>query len=119
MTAEEREAFYDAEIAPVLLDLAQRCKAEGLSFLAVVEYDLGKHGRTRKFADGKIGLGIASADWAAQACGNVDVLIMMLMKYAQGHGHSSLCLSQLWGSPDADPGRITCRPSSRNMTSLP
>jgi hypothetical protein len=47
----EKEAFYDAEVAPVLLDLAEKCAERGLHFLAQVEYEPGEFGLTRKFAD--------------------------------------------------------------------
>lgn len=94
MTPQEREAFYDAEIAPALRDLAQRSQANGLSFLAVVEWEPGEHGRTF-YQSPPAGLGIRLAEVAAQANGNADSLIMALMKHGHEHGHSSACLAML------------------------
>jgi hypothetical protein len=98
MTQEEREAFYDAEIAPVLSTLADKCKANGLSFLAVVEWAPGEHGRTLSLTPPH-GHGIRWADLAARVSGNVDSLIMALMKEGREYGHSSICLHQL-GVPE-------------------
>lgn len=94
MTEEEREAFYDAEIAPALRALAMRCHANGLSFLAVVEWAPGETGRTYSQSP-PAGLGIRWADAAARANGNADSLIFALMKEAQENGHSSMCLKML------------------------
>lgn len=94
MNEAEREEFYDDEIAPVLGDLAKRCQENGLSFLAVVEWAPGETGRTFSQSP-PAGLGIMSANIAAQANGNADSLIMALMKYGREHGHNSMCLHQL------------------------
>lgn len=90
----ENETFYDNEIAPALAGLAKRCQDRGLSFLAVVEWEPGEHGRTLTLQAGS-GLGIRMADAAAQAGNNADGLILALMKYAHEHGHSSMLLKQL------------------------
>ena len=42
------EEIYDKEIAPLLKQLAERCQAAGLSFLAVCEYEKGNVGITAK-----------------------------------------------------------------------
>lgn len=90
----ELENFYDSEIAPVLLDLAKRCEAKGLSFLAEVEWEPGETGRTATLT-AAAGFGIRLADLAARAKGNADALIIAMMKHAREHGHSSMCLKQL------------------------
>ena len=94
MTPKEREAFYDAEIAPALLSLGERCHANGLSLLAVVEWEPGEYGRTF-FQSPPSGLGIRFADAAARADGNVDRLIIGLINHAKQHGHNSIFLHQL------------------------
>lgn len=94
MEQHEREAFYDAEVAPVLRDLAERCQASGLSFLAIVEWEPGETGRTFSLS-APSGLGIRWAEAAARSNGNADNLIMGLMRHAQEHGHSSACLHLL------------------------
>lgn len=38
VTQEEAEAFYDAEIAPALLAVVERCKELGFAFVAHVEW---------------------------------------------------------------------------------
>lgn len=88
------EAFYDTEIAPALKGIAERCKANGLNFLAVVEWEPGELGRTVNFTP-PVGLGIRLADVAAASNGNVDGLIIAIMRYAREHGHNSICLSTL------------------------
>lgn len=94
MDETEREAFYDAEVAPVLSDLSKRCLKNGLSFLAVVEWEPGETGRTTALNVPR-GFGMSVLEVAARTGDNVDSLIMALMKHAREHGHSSMCLSQL------------------------
>lgn len=100
----EREAFYDAEIAPALLALARRCEAEGLSIVAVVEWEPGETARTVALQQ-RSSLGIRIVELAAQARNNVDALIMALMKHGREHGHSSICLAGL-GVPAGEPKDI-------------
>lgn len=94
MTAEDREKFYDTEIAPVLMELARKCQNNGLSIAAMVEWEPGETGRTAALAVGS-GFGIRMAETAMRSAGNVDTLIWALMKYAKEAGHSSICLQQL------------------------
>lgn len=94
MTPEEREAFYDENVAPVLMDLAKKCQDNGISIAAMVEWDPGETGRTAALA-ANAGFGIRMAETAMRATGNVDTLIWALMKYATEHGHGSICLKQL------------------------
>jgi hypothetical protein len=104
MTQEEREAFYDAEVAPALLTIGKKCQDNGLSFIAVAEWAPGETGRTGCLAEGA-GVGIRITELAAQAAGNVDSLILALMKYGREHGHNSMCLHQLGvvTHPNTDP----------------
>jgi hypothetical protein len=94
MTPEEREAFYDESVAPVLMDLAKKCQDNGISITAMVEWDPGETGRTAALA-ADAGFGIRMAETAMRAAGNVDTLIWALMKYATEHGHGSVCLKML------------------------
>ena len=91
MTPEEREQFYDRDVAPVLLDLAKKCEANGLSIAAMVEWAPNETGRTAALAAGS-GVGIRMAEVAMRSRGNVDDLIFALMKYGKEHGHTSVCL---------------------------
>jgi hypothetical protein len=94
MTAEEREQFYDREIAPALLELARKCQDNGISIAAMVEWEPGDTGRTVALAAGS-GFGIRMVEMAMRTHGNVDSLIFALMKYGREHGHSSACLRLL------------------------
>jgi len=92
------EQFYDAEVAPILMELAAKCEERKLSFFTVVEWAPGEQGRTTSLQSGH-GLGIKFAHAAAQANGNADALIMALIRYGREHGHNSVCLSQLGVPP--------------------
>ena len=94
MTPKEREAFYDREIAPVLLELAGKCQANEMSLFAVVEWAPGEQGRTISLRKHH-GLGIRFANLAAAMNGNVDGLFIEIEKYAREHGHNSAYLSRL------------------------
>lgn len=94
MDEKEREAFYDAEIAPALLDIGKRCNEAGLSFLAVAEWAPGESGRTRQFTE-PFGLPIEIADAAMRAGNNIDAFLMYIMKLGKERGHSSAILHQL------------------------
>ncbi|WP_439398758.1 hypothetical protein ACRQ5Q_15280 [Bradyrhizobium sp. PMVTL-01] len=94
MDANEREAFYDAEIAPVLKDLAKKCQDNGLSLVAQVEWEPGETGRTVAIVE-KSSFGIRMAEAAMRSNGNVDAFLLGVTKYAQEHGHSSMFLNLL------------------------
>jgi len=97
----EREKFYDEEIAPTLLSMAEQCRARGMSMIAVVEYepgtseeDIGSTGETVSLQH-EAGLKMRMIQAAVQAHGNADILITALMRYGAEHGHSSICLKRL------------------------
>jgi len=94
MTPQEREDFYDREVAPVLMDIAKKCQDNGLSITTMVEWDPGETGRTAALT-AEAGFGIRMAEAAMQARGNVDSLIGAIMGYAKDRGHSSVFLKQL------------------------
>jgi len=94
MTADEREHFYDEEIAPVLAELAWRCAQHGLSFVAAVEWRPGALGRTVQLCKQR-GYGIDQADAAIRANGETDVLIARLIAEAVRVGHNSEYLRKL------------------------
>ena len=88
------EEIYDAKIVPKLADLAGKCQSAGMSFLAMVEFAPGETGRT-EYMTATPGMKMQIALMAARCNGNVDALIMGLMKYAEKHGHGSIFLKQL------------------------
>ncbi len=81
----EKEEFYDEEIAPVLLDLANKCAERGLHFLAQVEYEPGEFGLTRKFADDPH-LAMVMLYICAMTKNNVDSYIINLLRYLHQEG---------------------------------
>lgn len=93
------EAFYDAEIAPVLLALCKKCQDRGLGFLAMVQYDPdGSVGRTVSLpANASAVLRYANALGQAQTAGgvNIDGFMFAVMREARETGHSSMVLMQL------------------------
>ena len=94
------EEFYDAEIAPALLELGALCKDRGMSFLALVSYgDEGEFGKTLAMG-GKTPNVIRYADALDQAAGprgavNIDSFMFAVMKEAREIGHGSAILHQL------------------------
>lgn len=94
MTDEEKEAFYDAEIAPALLELANKCADNGLSFVAKVGWSPRNSGATSRLVEG-CGFEMELAYMAVRANGNVDGLIMALMGQARKAGHQSVFLKML------------------------
>lgn len=94
MTPKEREAFYDAEIAPTLMALCKRCEANGMSFLAMVEWEPGRTGQTMGVREGA-SIALLMAFWSMQLLGNADALILKMMQHGANHGHNSAMLSLL------------------------
>jgi hypothetical protein len=94
MTPQEREAYYDAEIAPALAELCRHCAEVGISILALAEWAPNARGRPAMLLDGH-GEGIALANQAAGVKGNRDALIRCFMEDAAREGHSSIYLFQL------------------------
>lgn len=104
MTPEET---YDAEIAPVLLKLAERCKELGFPFAASVEWQPGETGRTESHPPWNEN-GLPSAKqklvhYAARCNGNIDAFLNAVMRDAEQFGHSSMYLKML-GCKNEVPG---------------
>lgn len=89
------EEYYDQHIAPKLTEIGHECEKLGMSFLAVCEYKTGEEYATTKTIQAGSSLAIRLADGALQSEGNIDALILGIMKSARKHGHSSLVLKQL------------------------
>ena len=89
MTPEEREAVYDAEIAPALMALAKRCEECGMSLVAEVEWNPDElaGGRTIALAEGS-SFAMRLVKLAADVKGNVDGLIIALRKHDPTGGGS-------------------------------
>ena len=94
MNAQEREAFYDADVAPVLLELARKCETNGLSFAAMVEWAPEDTGETISLREGA-GIKTIMAAFSIRSHGNADSLIGALMRHGKEHGHNSAYLHML------------------------
>lgn len=94
MNKAEREAFYDAEIAPELLRLGKLCQDNGLSFHTIVEWNPGDTGRTMCLVEG-FSLQMDLSRVLFESRGNIDAFLIYLMKRARKIGHSSIVLHQL------------------------
>lgn len=81
----EDEAWYDAEIAPALGDLAKRCHERGMAFVAVVEYQPGDRGRTVYMTE-HAGLQMQMVNLCAATVPNVDCYVMNVLKYCKQRG---------------------------------
>ena len=81
----EDEAWYDAEIAPALADLATRCYERGMSFLAVVEYQSGDRAGTYYMTE-EAGLEMHMLHLAAHSVPNVDSYVMALRRHCKERG---------------------------------
>jgi hypothetical protein len=98
MTPEE---IYDSEIAPALLKIATRCKELGFPFVAAVEWDSaveGQRGRTEfcpKDDEKRPSAAQLLCHYAARSNGNIDSMLMAVMRGARQYGHSSIYLKML------------------------
>lgn len=81
MTPAEREAIYDAEIAPVLSRLAARCEEVGMSMIAEVEWDAAQAagGMTVALAEGS-SFAMRLIKLACDVRGNIDGMFIALRK---------------------------------------
>jgi hypothetical protein len=93
------EEIYDTEIAPQLLNISVRCRELKMPFVASVEYERGKSGRTEFCpnlnGDERPSTKQLFVHYAARCNGNVDALIMAIIKDAEKYGHGSMYLHML------------------------
>ncbi|TXH45658.1 MAG: hypothetical protein E6Q97_31405 [Desulfurellales bacterium] len=78
-TQEEAEAAYDAEIAPALLKIVERCKELGIHMVAHVEWWPGETGITQHVPD-DASVQMKMTWLAAHAHGNFDSLGIAMLK---------------------------------------
>lgn len=81
----EREEWYDREIAPKLLELAEACRARDMSFLSVVEYEPGCRSRTFQLRE-SAGLEMVMIQHCAQTAPNIDGFMIGLIRYCREQG---------------------------------
>ena len=80
--ATEGEAWYDAEIAPALAALAERCRERGMAFIAAVEYRPGDRGGTYYLTE-DAGTAMRMLYLCAQTVPNVDRYVINLKRWAK------------------------------------
>lgn len=74
-----KEETYDQIVAPLLGQAAKACQEHGFSMIARVEWEPGESGITR-IGDPKISVGQAMTWYAAHAHGNVDSMLLALIR---------------------------------------
>jgi hypothetical protein len=84
MTDEEREAWFDAEIAPALMALANRCLENGMAMVSTVEYAPDKRSSTYAMPSGA-GLAMHMLRMCSAAGRNIDGYIIGLAKYCHAN----------------------------------
>lgn len=96
------EAFYDAEIAPVLAQLARKCQARGMAFVAAVDNREAEGGGTYNtlLPSNDMSVAMHLNYMALRSVGNVDTLMFSVIKHAERVGHSSVYLNIIQSSID-------------------
>ena len=78
------EEWYDAEIAPSLLALADKCRGRGMSMVATVEFAPGKRGSTMSLQE-RAGLAMQMLRLCMNAGENVDGYLISLSKFCKAN----------------------------------
>ena len=78
------EALYDEKIGPMLLEIGKLCEANGMPFLAVVEYAPGEFGQSQFLKD--CSLPLTMANIAARCRGNLDAFMLSLLRHCRENG---------------------------------
>lgn len=89
--------WYDTEIAPKLLEIAQQCEAHGVSMIAAVEYAPHEIGHTFTLQE-NAGLEIIAINHCTKTMPNIDGFILGLLRFCNEHGidySGSLVLRQI------------------------
>ena len=81
---QDNEAFYDADVAPVLADLAKKCQSRGMPLIAMVG-NQGDTYCTRYMTDFK-NCAMRIAYYVSKTRDNVDALFMAIEKDAEKYG---------------------------------
>jgi hypothetical protein len=82
---ENSEQFYDEEIAPAVLAIAQKCEENGIPFLSVTEYAPGKFGETAVRTPDET-LKLTMVRHCLKTAPNIDGYIIGLVKYLKEKG---------------------------------
>ena len=88
------EEFYDTEIVPRLLAVAQLCRGRGFALVAHCQWSPGDSGRIEQTPHG-LWPATRIVQYAARAQGNADTLFMALQRDGKERGHNSIALTLL------------------------
>lgn len=91
----ENEQWYDKEVAPTLLRLAQECEKKGIAFLTQVEYEPGGTSEICVLPESS-GFKARSTYIAIKSHGNVDALIKNLYRHAQDTNQVDVSIYFTW-----------------------
>jgi len=75
-----KDSFYDKEIAPLLLEAAEKCRDNDIYIVCAVEYEEDKIGRTQILQE-NAGLAINMIYMCAATAPNFDSYTISLKKY--------------------------------------
>lgn len=81
----DTEKIYDKEIAPKLLEIAKICEANGIPFLALVEWSPGNIGRTDLRTKDEC-IEMIMVRHCAKTAPNIDGYVLGLAKWANREG---------------------------------
>ena len=87
------EQLYDEVIGPALAEISKVCKEANLSFLAQVEFAPDAFGLTSYSASNNPSFRLLY--YAALSEGNIDKLILSIIRDGEKFGHNSIFLKQL------------------------
>jgi len=76
----DTEKYYDEEIAPLLREIAEKCKDNGLSMVCAVEFNRNEIARTALLQKDK-GLEMVMISHCAKTAPNIDSFMIGLKKY--------------------------------------
>jgi len=81
----DRQRFYDAEIAPALKVLAEKCGERSMSFIATVEFEPESHETTMLVRD-DASFQMRMLQMAGTTHGNVDSFFISLARFCKSNG---------------------------------
>ena len=94
----DKEAFYDKEIAPLILEAGKKCEANGLALVAMVEWAPDEAGRTVALPAGaSLHMQMMNVLASVRSGGtfNFDSFMISLERRLGPGDHGSMYLSQL------------------------
>jgi hypothetical protein len=80
------EQWYDDEIAPAMVALAEQCKNRGVAMIAVVEFEPGGERGMTTTLPGGCGTAMAMLLHCTQMGLNIDGYVMGLLKFCKDRG---------------------------------